>query len=207
MTSHAIGQLFIVAAPSGGGKTSLVQGLVKTIPNIEISVSHTTRDQRPGEVEGVHYFFISHDKFERMVHNQEFVEHALVYGQHYGTSRQQIQKRLDQGIDVVLDIDWQGAQQLKTLFKNAISIFILPPSLDALKQRLTERARDKEAVIRERMTKARDEITHYDEFDYLIINEVFETALHELQAIVVGQRLRSSIQAKKHEQLLSLLIE
>ena len=207
MTSHAIGQLFIVAAPSGGGKTSLVQGLVKTIPNIEISVSHTTRDQRPGEVEGVHYFFISHDKFERMVHNQEFVEHALVYGQHYGTSRQQIQKRLDQGIDVVLDIDWQGAQQLKTLFKNAISIFILPPSLDALKQRLTERARDKEAVIRERMTKARDEITHYDEFDYLIINEVFETALHELQAIVIGQRLRSSIQAKKHEQLLSLLIE
>jgi guanylate kinase len=206
MTACAIGQLFIVAAPSGGGKTSLVQSLVKALPQLKISVSHTTRDQRPGEIEGEHYFFVSEAKFMQMVAAGEFVEHASVYGHHYGTSQAQLENSLKKGIDVVLDIDWQGAEQLRERFVHAVSIFILPPSLDILRQRLKERARDHGEVIRERMEKAKDEIQHFAEFDYLIVNEVFLTALDELKTIVLASRLKASIQTSRHHDLLSLLI-
>jgi guanylate kinase len=202
----ATGQLYIVAAPSGGGKTSLVQALVRDIDQLEISVSHTTRDQRPGEIEGKHYYFVSDAAFMKMVKAGEFIEHAIVYDCHYGTSQAQIESRLSQGIDVVLDIDWQGAAQLKNRFSNAVSIFILPPTLAVLKQRLTERGRDQPEVIQARMAKAHEEIQHFAEFDYLIINEDFSKALNELKSIVIASRLKASVQAQRHQQLLSLLI-
>lgn len=200
------GQLYIVAAPSGGGKTSLVQALVRDIDQLEISVSHTTRDQRPGEIDGEHYYFVSDAAFMKMVKAGEFIENAIVYDHHYGTSQAQIESRLSQGIDVVLDIDWQGAAQLKNRFSNAVSIFILPPTLAVLKQRLTERGRDHPEVIQGRMAKAHEEIQHFAEFDYLIINEDFSKALNELKSIIVASRLKASVQAQRHQQLLSLLI-
>ncbi len=206
MTVSATGQLFIVAAPSGGGKTSLVQSLVQALPQLKVSVSHTTRDQRPGEVEGEHYFFVSEAKFMQMKEAGEFVEHANVYGHRYGTSQVLLENSLKQGMDVVLDIDWQGAKQLCERFTNAVSIFILPPALETLGQRLKERARDVGEVIRERMEKAQDEIQHFAEFEYLIINEVFSTALKDLKSIVMASRLKTSIQTARHHDLLSLLI-
>lgn len=199
------GQLFIVAAPSGGGKTSLVQKLVTDLDNIEVSISHTTRERRSGETQGVHYFFVAESNFLSMVEAGEFIEHAKVYGNYYGTSVEQIESRLAKGIDVVLDIDWQGAEQLRHLYKQAVSVFVLPPSLDALRQRLTERGRENTQVIEERMLKAHEEMQHFIEFDYLIINDDFANAARELQAIVTASRVRTLIQAKRHEQLLSLL--
>lgn len=206
MKLNSTGQLYIVAAPSGGGKTSLVQALVREIDQIEVSISHTTRDQRSGEIEGKHYFFVSDAAFMKMVEAGEFIEYAIVYDRHYGTSQAQIEARLAHGIDVVLDIDWQGAAQLKSKFSNAISIFILPPSLGALNQRLTERGRDEPEIIQARMDKAHEEMKHFQEFDYLIINEDFSKALNELKSIVVASRLKAPLQVRRHQQLLSLLI-
>lgn len=205
MRSLITGQLFIVAAPSGGGKTSLVKQLVNTLDHIEVSVSHTTRDKRTGETEGQHYFFVSEPKFLEMVNASEFVEHAAVYGHYYGTSEAQIQTRLARGIDVVLDIDWQGAKQIRHRFKDAVSVFILPPSIETLEQRLVDRQREHADIIQERMEHAHAEVQHYAEFDYLIVNEDFQQAALELQAIVTATRLRMSVQAKRHAALLSLL--
>lgn len=200
------GNLFIVAAPSGGGKTSLVRNLVTTLENIEVSVSHTTRTMRPGEKNGIDYFFVDEKEFLSMVNENAFLEHAQVFNHLYGTSMAQISERLKRGIDVVLDIDWQGAAQIRRSFPAAVSIFIIPPSIDELKQRLMNRKQDKDEVISDRMKKAQDEMSHYPEFDYLIVNDSFEHAAMELGAIVIANRLRIERQVNKQSKLLSFLM-
>jgi guanylate kinase len=202
----SLGTLYIVAAPSGGGKSSLVKNLIETMDDIEVSISHTTRPMRPGEEEGVHYFFTDEEHFNEMVDQGQFIEHAHVFDYWYGTSVEQITRRLQQGIDIVLDIDWQGAQQIRKLFANVKTIFLLPPSLEVLKQRLEQRGRDHEGIISERMKRAKDEISHYTEFDYLIVNDDFDLAASQLQTIVLANRLGLERQANKHAKLLSLLL-
>jgi guanylate kinase len=206
MVGNYSGNLYIVAAPSGGGKTSLVRKLVDTLEDIGVSISHTTRAMRPGEKHGADYFFVDDDEFIGMANNNAFIEHARVFNHLYGTSAAQITKRLEQGIDVVLDIDWQGAEQIRRSFPNAISVFIIPPSLEALKLRLMNRRQDKDEVIGERMKKAQDELSHYPEFDYLIVNDDFEHAAAELKAIVIANRLRMDRQINKQSKLLSFLM-
>jgi guanylate kinase len=206
MTDNCAGNLYIVAAPSGGGKTSLVRHLVTTLDNIEVSVSHTTRAIRPGEADGVDYFYINEEHFIQMINEKLFIENAQVFSHHYGTSLAQISDRLKRGIDVVLDIDWQGAGQIKHLFPHAVSVFIIPPSLDALKQRLLNRRQDKQTVISDRMIKAQDELSHYQEFDYLIVNDDFEHAAFELRAVVIANRLLTRRQVNKQAKLLSFLL-
>lgn len=200
------GNLFIVAAPSGGGKTSLVNALVTRLDNIEVSTSHTTRNIRTGEQDGVHYFFVNQDTFLKMVSENAFVEYAQVFGAYYGTSVAEIKARLDKGIDVVLDIDWQGAAQIRQLFPESLSIFVLPPSLNILETRLRNRGRDDNETITNRMHKAQEEMSHYSEFDYLIINEDFDLAARQLQSIVVANRLTVGRQSASHAKLLSILL-
>ena len=208
--SHIVGNysgnLFIVAAPSGGGKTSLVRNLINALEHIEVSISHTTRAMRPGEAHGVDYFFVDEGQFTTMIHEGAFVEHAQVFSHLYGTSRVQIRDRLERGIDVVLDIDWQGAAQIKKDFPEAVSIFIIPPSIEALKERLTSRGQDNDEIIRGRMKKAQDELSHYSEFDYLIVNDTFEHAAADLCTIVLANRLRIERQVNKQAKLLSFLM-
>jgi guanylate kinase len=200
------GNLFIVAAPSGGGKTSLVRNLIDTLEYIEVSISHTTRVMRPGEAHGVDYFFVDEEQFTTMINEGAFIEHAQVFNHLYGTSKAQIRERLERGIDVVLDIDWQGAAQIKNDFPEAVSIFIIPPSIEALKERLTNRGQDNDEIIRGRMKKAQDELSHYSEFDYLIVNDTFEHAAADLCAIVLANRLRIERQVNKQAKLLSFLM-
>lgn len=200
------GHLFIVAAPSGGGKTSLINQLTLSLDDIEVSISHTTRPMRPSEIEGVDYFFIDESQFNHMIHEQAFVEYACVFNHSYGTSLAEINDKLRAGLDVVLDIDWQGAQQIKRLFKNATSIFIIPPSLDALRERLMNRRQDSEEVICSRMQRAKDELSHYAEFDYLIVNDEFAKAAVELTAIVIAKRLCLARQMGRLRKLLSFLL-
>lgn len=206
MLSQCSGNLYIVAAPSGGGKTSLVKNLIETLDDISVSISHTTRNMRAGEQNGVDYFFVKQDEFMDMVNNNEFIEHAQVFNHLYGTSSEQISKRLADGIDVVLDIDWQGAEQIRRRFADAVSIFIIPPSLEVLKERLNNRGRDNQDVISDRMIKAQDEISHYPEFDYLIVNDDFEHAALELRSIVIANRQRMERQVNKQSKLLSFLL-
>ena len=206
MVANYSGNLYIVAAPSGGGKTSLVRHLITMLDNIAVSISHTTRSIRPGEQDGVDYFFVAEEQFVAMVNNSEFVEHARVFNHLYGTSVAQITERLNNGIDIVLDIDWQGAEQIRHAFPNAVSVFIIPPSLEELKLRLMNRRQDKDEVISDRMKKAQDELSHYPEFDYLIVNDNFEHAASELCSIVVANRLRMAGQVKKQSKLLSFLL-
>ena len=206
MVDNCSGSLFIVAAPSGGGKTSLVKKLVTSLEGITVSISHTTRKKRPGEVDGVDYFFVDEPEFIQMVGKSAFVEHAKVFNHYYGTSAEQITERLRAGIDIVLDIDWQGAEQIKHIFKDAVSIFVIPPSVGALKKRLMDRQQDDEQVIANRMQRANDELSHYPEFDYLIVNDDFATAAEELKAIVVAHRLRMGRQMVQQRQLLSFLL-
>jgi guanylate kinase len=200
------GQLYIVAAPSGGGKTSLVNRLIQSMPGIELSVSHTTRLPRPKESDGQDYFFIQKSEFENMIVEHAFLEYAKVFDNYYGTSKKQIESRLAAGIDVVLDIDWQGAQQIRTLMPNVISIFLLPPSLHVLRERLENRQQDNQAVIDKRMKQAQDELEHYHEFDYLIVNEEFDLALNQLKSIVTAERLKRDRQVVKQRKLLSFLL-
>ena len=206
MVGNYSGNLYIVAAPSGGGKTSLVRKLVNTLDRIEVSISHTTRPVRPGEKDSADYFFVGEEEFIGMVNDNAFIEHARVFNHLYGTSAAQISERLKYGIDVVLGIDWQGAKQIRRTFPEAISIFIIPPSLEELKLRLMNRRQDKDEVISDRMKKAQDELSHYPEFDYLIVNDDFEHAASELEAIVLANRLRMNIQVNKQSKLLSFLL-
>jgi guanylate kinase len=199
------GSLFIVAAPSGAGKTSIVKELIKNLDKVETSISHTTREKRPLETNGVDYFFISDQEFRKMIKNGEFIEYAHVFNNFYGTSVTQIDARLKSGIDVVLDIDWQGAQQIKRLFPSSVGVFILPPSLDALQERLHSRAQDKVEVIKKRMQEAQSEMSHYAEFDYLIVNDDFSRAVSELISIVKSKRLTIQRQIPIYKDLLSLL--
>lgn len=206
MANLSPGNLFIVAAPSGGGKTSLVKALVSSLDGVSISISHTTRCPRPGEQQAVDYFFVSEHEFINMIDKKSFIEYAKVFDHYYGTSVEQINQRILAGVDVVLDIDWQGAQQIKALFPHALSVFVIPPSLAALKSRLNARRQDDAVVISARMAQARHELSHFKEFDYLIVNDNFEQAAEELRIIVKADRLNISRQAGTYSQLLSILL-
>ncbi|NOZ52688.1 MAG: guanylate kinase [Gammaproteobacteria bacterium] len=200
------GSLYIISAPSGAGKTSLVSTLLTSTPRLEVSVSHTTRAKRPGEEHGIHYFFIDMATFETMRDNQAFLEHAKVFDHYYGTSRLAVESKLAQGMDIVLEIDWQGARQIRQLYPENISIFIIPPTKTALELRLRARAQDDEATIARRMRDAVTEISHYNEFDYLVVNDNFNQALEELRAIVIERRLRLGVQTQRLKQQLQQLL-
>jgi guanylate kinase len=196
------GTLYTVSAPSGAGKTSLVNALVERCGGLQVSVSHTTRPMRPAEKEGVNYHFVSENVFVDMLDRAEFLEHAQVFGNLYGTSRVWLEKQLERGFDVILEIDWQGARQVKLLLPEAQSIFILPPSRQALQERLRLRGQDDPGVIEGRMNAAVAEMSHYVESDFLVVNKDFDQALNELQCIVASQRLRT---ARQQEILPSML--
>jgi len=200
------GNVFVVSAPSGAGKTSLVRALLAADPQVKLSISYTTRPPRPGEVDGMHYHFVSVEQFMEMLNRGEFLESAEVYGNYYGTSHRWIEEQLAAGTDILLEIDWQGAAQVRRLMPKAVSIFILPPSLEALRQRLTGRGQDSEAVIERRLAAAREDMSHVGEFDYVIINNDFETASRDLQAVVRAQRLRVEAQLARHAHLLKALL-
>lgn len=200
------GNLFIISAPSGAGKSSLIQALLKRHHDMQVSVSHTTRAPRPGEQNGVHYHFISVDEFKALIAKNEFFEWAEVFGNYYGTSKSTIRDSLSRGIDVFLDIDWQGARQIKQQEPSAKGIFILPPSLNELEQRLNNRGQDSGEVIAKRMAQAQSEMSHAGEYEYLIINDNFDTALQEFERIVLAQRNGFGSQACKHKALLTQLL-
>jgi guanylate kinase len=198
--------LYVVAAPSGGGKTSLVNALLQNDQRVSLSVSYTTRPPRPGEVDGTHYHFVDEDRFLALIERDALLEHARVFDYRYGTGREAVEQDLAAGFDVILDIDWQGARQIRNSFPSSRSIFIVPPSLDALRQRLIARAQDSDSVIQRRMRDAQAEISHWDEFDFLIINEEFEQALSELHSIIrSGKPGRPDNQQKYGEILAELL--
>jgi len=200
------GTLYTVSAPSGAGKTSLVAALVKSNPEVCVSISHTTRPMRPGEEDGVNYHFVDHPTFEKMLSEGAFLEHAQVFNNLYGTSQQWVVETLQQGMDVILEIDWQGAAQVRRQLPDTISVFILPPSLASLRQRLTGRGQDDSSVIEARMNEAISEMSHYVEADYLIINDDFTTALAQFQTLITSQHLRLARQAEKHAALLNELL-
>ena len=193
---YATGQLYVVSAPSGAGKTSLVKTLLESTPSLQVSVSHTTRDMRPGETDGINYYFVDESEFESIRDANGFFEWAKVFGNFYGTSRQAVQEKLADGIDVILEIDWQGARQVKALVDSAISIFVLPPSTAALRSRLTDRGQDNDVIIEDRMQAARDEIAHYIEADFIVLNDDFKRAIHDLKSIVQAHRLSQQVQSR-----------
>lgn len=202
------GTLYIVSAPSGAGKTSLVRELVAATDNIGVSVSHTTRQMRPGETDGINYHFVNEAAFEAMIQRGEFFEHAWVFDRHYGTSRLEVEKRLAHGEDVILEIDWQGARQVRSQMPQAVSIFILPPSREALRERLSNRGQDDAAIIDRRMRDAVSEMSHFNEYDYLIINDDFATAVGELKGLISAERLRlARVQAANQTLIGELLSE
>lgn len=203
------GILFIISAPSGTGKSSLIEGLlkIKSLFNTKVSVSHTTRIIRPGELHGKHYYFISNKEFQMMVKQKSFLEYAKVFSYYYGTSREYIEQMLFSGVDVFLDIDWQGAKQIRYKMPESKSIFLLPPSKDALYKRLRARGQDSDKVIAKRMEKAVDEMKHYSEYDYLIINDDFKKAINDLTAIVAAEHLCLFHQKDKYDILISKLLE
>lgn len=199
------GNLFIVAAPSGAGKTSLVKELLAADAGIQLSISYTTRPPRPGEINGLHYHFVSRENFGQMLERGDFLESAEVYGNFYGTSQPWIEASRKTGKDILLEIDWQGAAQVRRLIPEAIGIFVLPPSLEALRQRLTGRGQDAEEVIRRRIAAAREDISHVGEFDYVIINDDFNIALQDLLAVVRAQRLKTGVQLERYGDLIASL--
>ena len=196
------GDLFVVVAPSGAGKTSLVGALLGAERGLRLSVSYTTRAPREGEVDGREYHFVAREAFESMIAAGDFIEHANVYGNYYGTSRRWIEAELAGDHDVLLEIDWQGARQVRTLFPNMVGIFILPPSLEELRRRLTARGKDSAEVIARRMASAREEISHVLEFEYIIVNEQFDVAVADLQAVVRAARLSRERRADRLARLL-----
>jgi guanylate kinase len=200
------GTLFTISAPSGAGKTSLVKALVEAEPSLQVSVSHTTRPCRPGEKDGVNYHFCSRERFRAMLEAREFLEHAEVFGNLYGTSQLFVEQQLAADRDVILEIDWQGAQQVKRLHPDACAIFILPPSVEALRDRLSGRGQDDDTTIARRLATAVGDMTHYVEADYLVINDVFAQALDDLRAIVQSQRLRTPRQAARQVERLAGLL-
>jgi guanylate kinase len=200
-----LGNLFIISAPSGAGKTSLVHALLDVNPHIDLSVSYTTRDPRPGEVNGKDYHFISRNEFFAMARRGEFLESAEVYGNLYGTSQTWISQQNANGRDILLEIDWQGAAQVRRLFQDSISIFILPPSFEALEQRLKGRGKDNDEVIARRMAAAREDVAHVAEFDYVIINDNLNEALRELDAVVLCANLACAKQLTRHQALINQL--
>lgn len=200
------GTLYIISAPSGGGKTSLVNALLESVANLEVSVSHTTRPPRPGEKNNIDYHFVTEKAFENLIAKKNFLEHAKVFGNYYGTSRVWVEKKLKAGIDIILEIDWQGARQIRSMMPDAIGIFILPPSWQILEKRLRQRAQDEKSVIAKRMAQAHDEVAHYHEYDYLVVNDNFAKALADLSAIIRVRRLRLPVQKKEQASLLKKLL-
>jgi len=211
MSSKTPGGLFVVSAPSGGGKTSLTRASIAVLAKIgiqaEISVSHTTRAPRPGEKNGTHYHFIDRPAFEAMVERGEFLEHAQIYGHYYGTDRARTEQRLAAGRDVILDIDWQGARQVRQHMPGSTGIYLLPPSMAQLEQRLRARKQDSEDAIRQRLAKAREEMRHYEYYDYLIVNKDFDTAMSQFVAVFVARRLARPAQEIRHKSLINKLIK
>ena len=205
-TTTTSGTLYIVSAPSGAGKTSLIKALLEAQTQIRVSVSHTTRAMRPGEVDGVNYHFTERAAFIAMLEQDAFLEHAEVFGNLYGTSQHWLEATLKEGFDLILEIDWQGAQQVRRLMPQAKSIFILPPSQAALRQRLNNRGQDSEAIIDERMCEAVSEMSHYVEYDYLVINDDFNSALDDLKAVFRANQLLQSPQQQRFSGLLSQLL-
>jgi len=203
----ATGTLYIISAPSGAGKTSLVHAVVAALPDVVVSVSHTTRKMRDGEVDGQDYHYVDEPHFQEMIANDEFLEHASVFGNRYGTSKQQIQDQLLSGKDVILEIDWQGARQIRQLMSGCKSIYILPPSIQALRDRLRSREQDSDDVIESRMREAVSEMMHYAEFDYIVINDDFEQAREELASIFVCNRMLLDHQQQRHVDLLAGLLK
>ena len=203
---QAHGTLYVFSAPSGAGKTSLVKALIESTPEIRVSVSHTTRPRREGEVDGVAYHFTTVETFQQMIGDEAFLEHAEVFGNFYGTSRSAILDRIAMGEDVILEIDWQGAQQVKQRIPEAISVFILPPSRAELESRLRGRGTDADEVIQRRLAEAVTEMSHQAEFDYTVVNDDFDTALGELRAIVISRRLRAEVQSLRLQTLMAELL-
>ena len=201
------GNLITISAPSGAGKTSLVREITSSLDSICVSVSHTTRAQRPGEVDGKNYHFVDKNTFVKMIDNQDFLEYAEVFGNYYGTSKSWVETQLTQDKDVILEIDWQGAKQVRELMPSTISIFILPPSKEVLYERLTNRGQDEQAVIDARMAEAQSEMTHFNEADYLVVNDVFDDAANEIASIILAERFRLKRQSLKHAQLLETLLK
>ena len=211
--ANSMASLFIVAAPSGAGKSSLISALLQRAQEghffnlAQLSVSHTTRQPRDGEIDGVHYHFVSVDTFKDMISKDAFYEHAQVFGNFYGTSKTAIADKLNQGIDVFLDIDWQGARQIKKVKPEVISIFVLPPSKNELYARLVSRGKDDSKVIESRMKQAQQEMSHYDEFDYVIVNDNFTHALDELITILKACSLSTTQQKLRHQNLIESLLK
>ncbi|MGI4837145.1 MAG: guanylate kinase [Janthinobacterium lividum] len=207
--NHTPGTLYIISAPSGAGKTSLVKALLDANtaePSIRLSVSHTTRAMRPGEQNGVNYHFVERAEFLALIEHGDFLEHAEVFGNLYGTSQSTLQQTLDEGHDLILEIDWQGAEQVRRLMPKARSIFILPPSQQALRQRLTNRGQDSDEIIEGRMREAVSEMSHYVEYDFLVINDDFAAALEDLKAIFRANRLQQAPQQQRFSPLLASLL-
>lgn len=202
----AKGTLYIVSAPSGAGKSSLVNALIKRLSYVFLSISHTTRPMRPGEEQGEHYHFVSVDDFQAMVGQGDFLEHAQVFDNYYGTSKSYVERELDKGHDVILEIDWQGARQVRRLMPEAQGIFILPPSLHSLQERLEKRAQDSADVIARRMRDAISEMSHYSEYDFLIINDDFYKALDDFCSVFIAQRMRTPMQVRMQEGLIQGLL-
>jgi len=200
------GKLYIISAPSGAGKTSLVKRLLQQMDNLSVSVSHTTRPMRSGEIEGHDYFFVSVPQFKAMLAQDQFLEHAQVFDNFYGTSRLGVEQTLAQGQDVILEIDWQGARQIRQMLPDCTSIFILPPSLPILQKRLHGRGQDNESVIQRRLAEAVAEMSHHSEFDYLLVNDDFDQALTQLKSIIVAQRLVKTRQQQNLKTLLHALL-
>lgn len=201
------GTLYIISAPSGCGKTSLVNALLESVSNLEVSVSYTTREPRPGEKEGIDYHFVNAARFKELKQQQAFLEDATVFGYSYGTSITWVTKKIELGIDIILEIDWQGAQQIREKMPESIGIFIIPPSWETLEKRLRLRAQDQETVIKKRMANAKAEVEHFYEYDYLILNDNFSHALADLNAIFRVHRLHSSVQKRELAPLLENLLK
>lgn len=204
----SLGNLYIISAPSGAGKSSLINALLADLPRseVQLSISHTTRQPRPAEQDGVHYYFTSHDEFKQLIEQGYFLEWAEVFGNYYGTSLPMIERSLEQGIDVFLDIDWQGARQIREKVPNVKTVFILPPSKTELEKRLIGRGQDSAETIAKRMAEAVSEMNHYNEFDYVIINDDFQQALVELKAILIAERLSLGSQQIRHQHLITDLL-
>jgi len=200
------GTLYIFSAPSGAGKTSLVKALIECSRELVVSVSHTTRAMRPGEEDGVHYHFIDVPAFQQMIETDQFLEHAQVFDNYYGTSQKSIEQQLSAGLDVILEIDWQGARQVRHRIPGTVSVFILPPSRTELERRLSERGTDSAEVVARRMRDAVNEMQHYAEYDFLVINDNFQLALADLRSIISSERLRLDPQQQTHSALLAELL-
>lgn len=203
--TQTTGCLFIISAPSGAGKTSLVRALLQSDLNLSLSISHTTRPPRTGEINGCDYHFVAVETFKQMLLRGEFIESAEVYGNFYGTSQQWINQAIASGQDILLEIDCQGARQIQQIFPQAVSIFILPPSADALAMRLKSRAQDNSDVIQKRLAAAREEISHLAEFDYIVINNQLDEALNDLICVIKAERLKKERQIVKHHKLINEL--